>query len=504
MNVASWLYASAALRPNAPALLLGETLHASYAEFAGAASGFAKVMRERWGIAEGDRVGIFMKNRPEYLELLYAVWWLGAVAVPINRKLHAAEVGWILENCGCRLVFIDGDPTPYGLEAAANGAIVHFASLDLRALRGAPATQPVRCDSNALAWLFYTSGTTGRPKGAMLSHGNLVAMSVCYLNDVDSVSPEDTILYAAPMSHGAGLYNFIHVRHGASHAIPKSLGFDPTEILDLSERLGRVSFFAAPTMVRRLVLEARNSGRDGTGIRSIIYGGAPMYVNDLAAGLEVLGPKFIQIYGQGESPMTITALSRETIASRVDPDWARRVASVGRAQSCIDIRIVDPEGADLDVGKAGEVLVRGPTVMQGYWGNEEATGSTLRDGWLHTGDVGRLDADGFLTLTDRVKDVIISGGSNIYPREVEEVLLLHPSVAAASVVGRRHEDWGEQVVAFVVPEVGSTCEPDVLDLWCREHMAAFKRPRQYVTLAALPTSAYGKILKTELRALLDE
>lgn len=504
MNIASWLHASASLRPGAPALLLGEAVHASYTEFASIASGFAGLLRERWGVSAGDRIGIFMKNRPEYLELLYAAWWLGAVVVPINRKLHSSEVRWILENSGSRLVITDGEPPFNQGEAPPDCAIVDVNSIDLPALRGAPRTQPARLDADALAWLFYTSGTTGRPKGAMLSHGNLVAMSLCYVNDVDSVSAEDTILYAAPMSHGAGLYNFVHVRHGARHAIPKSLGFDPVEILDLSERLGRVSFFAAPTMVRRLAIEARNSGRDGSGIRSIVYGGAPMYLNDLEMGLEVLGPKLIQIYGQGETPMTISALSRDIIASRDDPDWPRRAASAGLAQSCVDLRIVGPDGAELPAGQSGEILVRGPTVMLGYWRNEEATRATLADGWLHTGDVGRIDADGFLTLTDRVKDVIISGGTNIYPREVEEVLLRHPAVAAASVVGRPHEDWGEEVVAFVVPEAGSACDPDALDSWCRQHMAAFKRPRHYVMLTALPTSNYGKILKTELRALLDK
>ena len=384
MNVASWLQSTAALRPAAPALLLGETVESNYAEFANVASGFAGELRARWGIGIGDRVAIFMKNRPEYLQLLYAAWWIGAVVVPINRKLHATEVRWILENSDARLAITDDAALFEQAEALSACAIADVDALELAALKDAPRTEPAQLADEALAWLFYTSGTTGRPKGAMLSHGNLVAMSLCYLTDVDSVSPDDAILYAAPMSHGAGLYNFIHVRHGARHAVPKSLGFDAAEILDLSDRLRRVSFFAAPTMVRRLAMTARAAGRQADGIRSIIYGGAPMYLNDLEMALDALGPKFIQIYGQGESPMTISAVSRDILTARSDPQWARRAASAGIAQSCVDIRIAGPDGAALPIGEHGEILVRGPTVMQGYWRNEEATRAALADGWMPT------------------------------------------------------------------------------------------------------------------------
>jgi long-chain acyl-CoA synthetase len=284
--------------------------------------------------------------------------------------------------------------------------------------------------------------------------------------------------------------------------VPESQGFDPAEILELGRRLGSIIMFAAPTMVRRLVDCAKASGATGEGLRSIIYGGGPMYVADIEEAVAVMGPRFIQIYGQGESPMTITALPRGLVADRAHPRWRERLGSVGMAQSCVELRIADAEGRALPPGETGEVLVRGAPVMLGYWRNAEASDATLRGGWLWTGDVGAMDEDGFLTLKDRSKDVIISGGANIYPREVEEALLLHPSVAEVSVVGRPSAEWGEDVVAFVVVATGARLEPDMLDRHCQEQIARFKRPKAYFALGELPKNNYGKVLKTELRTWL--
>jgi acyl-CoA synthetase (AMP-forming)/AMP-acid ligase II len=260
--------------------------------------------------------------------------------------------------------------------------------------------------------------------------------------------------------------------------------------------------FAAPTMVRRLVEQARHEGADGDGIRTIVYGGGPMYVADIEDAVARMGPRFVQIYGQGETPMTGTALSRGLIADRAHPRWRERLGSVGVAHSCVELRIADADGKALPAGETGEILVRGASVMLGYWRNPRATADTLRAGWLWTGDVGALDADGFLTLKDRSKDVIISGGANIYPREVEEVLLLHPAVREVSVVGRPSREWGEDVVAFIVLAAGATLDPAGLDRHCLQHIARFKRPKSYVAAAELPKNNYGKVLKTELRARL--
>jgi long-chain acyl-CoA synthetase len=336
----------------------------------------------------------------------------------------------------------------------------------------------------------------------MLSHGNLVAMTMCYLADIDHATPNDAMLYAAPISHGAGLYNFPHVRMGGRHVIPESGGFDPDEVLNLGRQLDNVVIFAAPTMVRRLVDAAKRRGETGEGIRTIIYGGGPMYLADIREAIAVMGQRFVQIYGQGESPMTITALSREWHRRTDHPRYLERLASVGTAQSVMSVRITDADGRPLPAGETGEVEAKGTAVMLGYWNSPNANAETLKEGWLRTGDVGRLDEDGFLTLSDRSKDVIISGGTNIYPREVEEALLTHPDVREVSVIGVGDPDWGEIVVACVVLEKDAIADDAGLDAHCLASIARFKRPRRYVYLDALPKNNYGKVLKTKLREMM--
>jgi acyl-CoA synthetase (AMP-forming)/AMP-acid ligase II len=252
-------------------------------------------------------------------------------------------------------------------------------------------------------------------------------------------------------------------------------------------------------MVRRLVDHVATLESRPEGLATITYGGGPMYLADIERALQVIGAHFAQIYGQGESPMTITVLPRDVINDSAHPRHRERLASVGHAQPMLEVSIRGDQGNALPVGTVGEVCVRGDTVMQGYWQQPEATAAAIRDGWLYTGDVGRLDDEGFLMLLDRSKDLIISGGSNIYPREVEEVLLQHPAVQEASVIGRRDDEWGELVVAYVV-----TCGPleaAELDAFCRQHIARFKRPRCYRFVQSLPKNHYGKVLKTELRQL---
>jgi long-chain acyl-CoA synthetase len=292
------------------------------------------------------------------------------------------------------------------------------------------------------------------------------------------------------------------VLNGSAHVVPESGGFDEDELLALGRHFGDVSLFAAPTMIKRLVERAIEVGADGEGLRTIVYGGGPMYVADIEKAVAAFGPRFVQIYGQGESPMTITTLSRESVADRGHPRWRERLGSVGTPHSCVEVRIADADGHALPPGETGEILVRGAPVMQGYWNNPDATASTLRDGWLWTGDLGSLDEDGFLTLKDRSKHVIISGGSNIYPREVEEALLTHEGVSEAAVIGRPHPEWGEEVVAFVVSR--GTLDPAELDRHCLEQIARFKRPKHYRFVDALPKNNYGKVLKTELSAKLNQ
>ena len=509
MNIANWLAQTARLHPQSPALLRGTMLDADYATFARRAAAVGAHLSDAYSIEPGDRVALFASNCTQYLECMYGIWWIGAVAVPINAKLHGREAAWICHNSGTKLAFVSDDTAEALAEAESDLppgmkilSMDSDAYLKIRNGQGAPV--PVARETGDLAWLFYTSGTTGRPKGVMLSHGNLAVVSVGYLADIDPVTSQDTALYAAPLSHGAGMYNFIHIRMGARHTIPVSGGFDPAEVLELGKQLGNVAMFAAPTMVRRLVDVAKKRGENGEGIRTIVYGGGPMYLADIRDALATMGQRFVQIYGQGESPMKISALSRAFHSDTSHPRYLERLASTGPAQSLVSIRITDTDGRPLPTGETGEIEAKGPAVMLGYWNNREATAAALKDGWLRTGDVGRLDEDGFLTLSDRSKDVIISGGTNIYPREVEEALLTHADVREVSAIGVPDSDWGEIVVACVVLEDGSAANDQTLDAHCLASIARFKRPKRYVYLDALPKNNYGKVLKTELRQMMGK
>ena len=511
MNIAHLLRRTAQIHPERPAVLVGDQPWLTYADLGARTAALAAWLREVQGVRPGDRVAIYAANVREYLEALHAVYWAGAVTVPVNYKLHARELEYVLQNSGATLLLVS--PALHAAAApvvpAGTGVLVLGSPAYEAAVLHPPRPVQERTAED-LASLFYTSGTTGRPKGVMQTHRNLLAMTACYFTDVDEVDAQDAMVYAAPMSHGAGLYNFAHILRGARHVVPASGGFEPAELMELAQQVGRLVLFAAPTMVKRLVdhVQEQNQARRDAGqgpvevggLKTIIYGGGPMYVDDLQQALDALGPCLVQIYGQGESPMTITALAREHLVARQHPRWRDRIASVGVAQSLVEVRVVAADGTPLPAGEVGEVVVRGETVMPGYWNHPEATAQTLRDGWLYTGDTGCLDADGFLTLKDRSKDLIISGGSNIYPREVEEVLLTHPAVSEVAVVGQPDAEWGEVPVAFVVPAPGAEPDSAALDAWCLEQMARFKRPRHYHWVTALPKNSYGKVLKTSLRA----
>jgi len=426
-------------------------------------------MTAKFNLKAGDRVALAMKNCPQYWEMLFACWHAGLTAVPMNAKLHAKEFEYIVENCGAKACFFDPK---------------EFEDID-----GAP-EQPAATRPDDPAWLFYTSGTTGVPKGAVLTHRNLLFATQAYFSDIDKVGPQDAILHPAPLSHGSGLYGLPHFAAGALNVIPESGGFDAAEIFELLERWPNASFFAAPTMLVRLL--ASPSARMPTTLKTITYGGAPMYVADCLRAIDLFGPRLYQLFGQGESPMTITGLPQEFHGNRSN------LETCGFARTGVEVRIFDADDRELPAGKTGEIVTRSDCVMAGYWQNPEATAKALRGGWLHTGDVGSLDERGFLTIRDRSKDLIISGGSNIYPREIEEVLLRHPAVAECSVVGRPHPEWGEEVVAFVVLK-GEKMDTRELDDLCLASIARFKRPREYRFVNALPKNNYGKVLKIELR-----
>jgi acyl-CoA synthetase (AMP-forming)/AMP-acid ligase II len=496
MNLFSLLEQSAIRFPRHGAVFAGTAQVLDYETLRMRALSLAASLRQRCN--DGDRVAIVSENRPEYVELLFGIWAAGLVAVPINAKLHPREIVPILDDAQAAALFVS-PALASGIAAASPrgtpGETVVIAGDDYARCLSAAPIEARAVDPDALAWLFYTSGTTGRSKGAMLSHRNLLAMSIAYLADIDVVDEHASLVHAAPMSHGSGLYVLPYVARAARHVVPLSSGFDPREFLDLCDRHPACAAFLAPTMVQRLRTEAERSGARPANLRTIVYGGGPMYVEELKKAMAVFGPVFVEIYGQGEAPMTITGLRRADHALADDAI----LGSVGWARSGVEVAIVDEADRSVPVGEIGEVVCRGDVVMSGYWNNAKASEETLRGGWLHTGDLGFLDARGYLTLRDRSKDLVISGGSNIYPREVEEALLTHPGVAEASVVGQPDPEWGEVVVAFVVAAPGAIIDEAALDAHCLAHIARFKRPKRYVFVDALPKNSYGKVLKRELR-----
>src|SRR5216683_469779 len=428
MNLAALLFDVARRLPDQPAV--SDDRHSStYREFALRVARIAGGLRAR-GLAPGDRVLLSLENCGEFFELLFGCWAAGLCAVPANARLHPREVEYIAANSGARLlVATPGLAEALGPLAGAVDSLDAVISTRTADYDGLLAIEPLRPEPGLpsdRAWLFYTSGTTGRPKGAVLSHRNLLFMSQCYYADIDPVDERDTHLLAAPVSHGAGLYALPFVLKGAHQLVLPH--FDVAEILEVIRRHPRVSLFAAPTMLPRLVHAPETAAADLSNLKTIYYGGGPMYVADLEKALKLFGPRLYQLYGQGESPMTIAGLSKRLHADTADPRWRERLGSCGVPRTGVLVRVVDDNDDEVPPGEIGEVTTRSDCVMEGYWENPAANAETLRGGWLHTGDLGSMDEDGFLTLRDRSKDMIISGGSNIYPREIEEVLLRHPDL----------------------------------------------------------------------------
>mgnify|MGYP003673704030 CR=1 FL=1 len=503
MNIARLLARTAETYPDLPALAYGKDIVATYRDYAEQAAGLAGALRGKLGLDAGDRVALIMKNHPEYWIALFAVWQAGLVAVPVNAKLHINEFRYILENSKSRLAFATAELTdqlqPITEELPMLDAVISVHEEAYQALKKEAPFPLQEAAPDDLAWLFYTSGTTGKPKGAMLSHRNLLVSVLSYFADVTALTPGDAVIHAAPQTHGSGIYGLPLIAKGGIQVTPESGGFDPAETLELIAHYPNSCFFFAPTMVHRLIASPALKDADISNLKVIVYGGGPMYEADIRRAIDAIGPRFVQIYGQGESPMTITGLSMDMIRDEAHPRRSEILASVGTERTDVEVKVVDSGDTPLPVGEIGEVVVRGDVVMRGYWKNPEATAETLRGGWLHTGDMGCFDEEGYLTLKDRSKDMIISGGTNIYPREIEEALLTHPEVDEISIVGRPHPDWGEEVVAFVVVREGGAVTPEELDRHCIEHIARFKRPKEYFFVEELPKNNYGKVLKTELR-----
>ena len=458
----------------------------------------------------GDRVAMLLANCYQGLETILAPMKAGMAVVPMNIRLHPEEHEYMVSDSGA-FALVYGEEFRDHLSRIRERltGVKHFVCVgraprgDLaydQLLDGGPETAPdPAIDPDDLAWIFYTSGTTGRPKGAMLTHRNLLTMVEQFLLEINPARPGDVLLHAAPITHGSGISIFHHIARGAASAFPLTRAFDPPKVFEAIERYRATTMFLVPTMINMLLASPDRGKYDLSSLHTIFYGGAPMYVEQLLEAVRTFGPIFVQIFAQGEAPMTCTTLPKEEHLVGDDPVKLARLASAGREVMGVRVCIVDDEDRELPAGQMGEIVVRGDLVMKGYWGKPEATAETLRGGWLHTGDIGYLDRGGYLYVTDRKKDMIISGGSNIYPREIEEVICGHPAVFEVAVIGIPDEKWGESVKALVVTHEGKrVTEAEIIE-HCKRHLASYKKPQSVEFLATLPKNAYGKVLKRELR-----
>jgi long-chain acyl-CoA synthetase len=509
MSVGTFLLRSARRYPDDSAVAQGE-LTRSYRELAERVTRLAGAFRIA-GLDPGDRVGTLMPNRPELIETMLACFHAGLCVVPVNARCVPGEAARMLGDAEVRAVVQAPEYAPH-VDAVANETELELA-LETgepyeSAIAGASAIPLHDVGPETPAWLFYTSGTTGGMKGATLTHRNLTSMVVSQLADLHPLRAEDVVLHAAPLTHGSGLYALAPVACGSAQVITCSASFDPEEALELvaRERVSAIAFLA-PTMLRRLTAAQARLDADFRSVRCVVYGGAPMYLEDLKDALAAFGPVLAQIYGQAEAPVSISRLTPRGHAELMAAGDDARLASAGLPYTATQVQVVDQSGAKVPVGEVGEVIVKGDVVMAGYWRDAEATDAAISDGWLFTGDLGRFDEEGWLALVDRSRDVIITGAANVYPREIEEVVLTHKEVREVAVVGAPDREWGERVVCAVVP-ISSGGEREMLraDLvrLCRERLAGYKLPREWLWLDELPKSAYGKVLKRELRDRLWE
>ncbi|HEY3716516.1 MAG TPA: AMP-binding protein [Jatrophihabitantaceae bacterium] len=465
----------------APALIAADRV-VSFAEFDELTDRLGNALRAL-GFDAGDRVSVLMPNGVDGVVVYYALAKAGLVRVPLNVRETLHEHAYKIEDSQSRGLVYIGDP-PADVEIA-------IAAHDLQALiEKAPATP---CDvprvQDAPLRLAYTGGTTGKPKAVVLTTRSELAEVGNFLVDLlPNLRPDSVMLHAAPITHGSGAFFLPHLVKGAANVIVEK--FSPQAFLEAAERHSATSTFMVPTMISML-LEDSSTPSAKLGLERLCYGGAPIATSLLQRGLDVLGPVFAQLYGQAEAPLAITCLQ----------PWEHtpaRLTSAGKPYTFVEVDVRDADGISLEPGGVGEVLTRGPHTMNRYWRRPEATAETIElDGWLHTGDIGQRDDDGYLYLLDRRHDVIISGGFNVYPREVEDVLLSHPAVREAAVVGLPDEKWGERVTAAVVLRRDVTGEEILAH--CAGRLAGFKRPRDIEIWTELPKSPVGKSLRREVR-----
>lgn len=479
----------------------------SWAEVKAAAQAFAGALL-RSGVKPGDRVALLAGNGDLHLDYVLGVFWAGAVINPVNTRWSPLEIAFSLEDCETRLLIVDdrfASLIPKIRQAApglnlvvqrGGAPIADVVAFD-RWIEGAPRPEDVRASDAALAAVLYTGGTTGRPKGVMLSHANLLSSATGYLA-FPGARPGSRYLHVAPLFHiGALSGMFTSLMAGATQVFLPA--FDPGSFIETTASAQVSDVFLVPSMLRAVLSDPAFAPARLNSLERIVYGGSSIDDALLDQAMDALpGVAFVQAYGMTELSPIATMLGPEDHSEAARRQGRGR--SAGRATTSTEVRIVDAHGQEVPRGDRGEIVVKGGGVMLGYWGLAEETSAALREGWMHTGDVGWMDDQGYVTVVDRLKDMIVTGGENVYSAEVENALTAHPAVSQAAVIGLPDDRWGERVHACVVLAPGSSATPEALREHCRTLIAGYKIPKTLALVEALPLSPAGKVLKTELRA----
>ena len=514
MNLAQFVAQSARRFPTRSALIWGERRW-SWAEFDARVSAMAAVLADR-GIGFGDRVLVQSKNSNLMLESMWACFRLGAVWVPTNFRLLPDDVAYLATASGARALLCGGEFPDHAAavaEAVPGMALVARMGpgpLDAPDLDGLMAAfagteyPAAAVEYDHPCWFISTSGTTGRPKLAVLTHGQMAFIVTNHLADlVPGTTEEDCCLVVAPLSHGAGNHGLTQVARGATTLLLPTERFDPAEVWRLVAEHRVTNMFTVPTIVKLLVEHPSVDTSDHSSLRHVIYAGAPMYRADQKRALAKLGPVLVQYFGLSEVTGCITVLPA---ALHTPDDGAEaRAGTCGIPRTGVDLQVQDQDtGAALPAGATGEICVCGLAVFAGYYNNPDANAKAFRDGWFRTGDLGHLDEEGFLFITGRASDMYISGGSNVYPREIEEMLLTHPAIGEVAVLGMPDAVWGEIGVAVAVRRPGEALDEAGLLAWMEGKVARYKQPRRAFFLPELPKSGYGKVTKLAIRQELME
>lgn len=505
LSLTQALHKAARERPNATACVF-QARRRTFAQLRDRVARLAAGLREL-GVRPGDRIAMLALNSDHYLEFIYACFWVGAVINPVNTRWSPIEIAYSLNDCASQVLLVDDNfahlVEPLQALCANLRTIIQCGEgsaspgwLSWDGLVDRLPMDDVQRGGEDLAAVLYTGGTTGLPKGVKLSHANLASNALSTL--AAASRPElDTVLHVAPLFHIGGLAAVLQTMlRGAIHVLLSA--FDTAEVLTTiaNERVGET--FLVPTMLRRLLDDPGFAAHDLSCLRNVVYGAAPIDAELLKRAMDALpNSQFMQVYGMTELGPVAAVLSAASHGAQ--GIGLNRLASAGRPAPACELRIVDADGNDQAVGVTGEIVARGPGVMLGYWNKPDETAQALRDGWLHTGDAGYLDVDGFLYVTDRLKDMIVSGGENIYSSEVENAILAHPDVQLCAVIGIPNAQWGESVHALVVLHPGSQLDEQQIRSFCRERIAGYKCPRSVELRAQLPLSAAGKLLKYQLR-----